>query len=338
MLKTGLRMARKILDKKRWQRFPQVIQIDTNNFCGPTFCKGTLCSYCYPQWKIKSGERKYTSMPTETIKLILDQVGRYGKTEMDLIDFFLNGDGFTEPRLPELHNYAKRRVPNAITQTFTNGIRWENYEAALALDRVCFTISAHMPKLYEVVHGSDCLMDALKGLRLVLDNRREDQRVEVHCVLTKDNVPYARDWWDFFGKNYPDAMRILSPLVASYDNLPSKESMGDYSLDDMEKIVIDVAGAEGRMWTRALIPDEKPCVLADNMSVDVEGAILQCCSWAPPKDVNYGNVFTMEKEGLTLKDMWLKRLANKFTSKLCQSCNMKSPFFAKRVAAMRVGG
>jgi radical SAM protein with 4Fe4S-binding SPASM domain len=72
------------------------------------------------------------------------------------------------------------------------------------------------------------------------------------------------------------------------------------------------------------------------MSVDVEGAILQCCSWAPPKDVNYGNVFTMEKEGLTLKDMWLKRLANKFTSKLCQSCNMKSPFFVKRVAAMRI--
>lgn len=275
-------------------------------------------------------------MPTNIIELILDQVGRYGKTEMDLIDFFLNGDGFTEPRLPELNKYAKKQVPNAITQTFTNGIRWENYEAALALDRVCFTISAHMPKLYELVHGSDCLTDALKGLKLVLDNRREDQRVEVHCVLTKDNIPYAWDWWNFFGEYYPDVVRILSPLVASYDNKPSLDSMGNYTLDDMEKIVIDVAGAEGRMWTRALIPDDKPCVLADNMSIDVEGAILQCCNWSPPRDVNYGNIFNMEKEGYTLKDAWRMRLENRGQNKLCASCDMKSPDWGDRVRRMRV--
>jgi len=335
MLNTGLRMARKTLHKRRWQRFPQVIQIDTNNFCGKPYCS-IECSYCYPQWKIAQGKRHYKIMPTNYIELIIDQIAKYGKHEMDLIDFFLNGDGFTEPRLPELNRYAKQRLPITITQTFTNGICYKNYEAALSLDRVCFTISAHNRELYKVVHRGDMFFDALHGLELILDNRRENQQVEVHCVLTKDNIPYVKDWWNFFGRNYPDAVRILSPLVASYDNLPSKEAMGNYSLDDMEKIVIDVAGSEGRMWTRELIPDEKPCVLWDNMSIDVGGEILKCCNWSPPEDVNFGNIYEMEKEGYNLKDAWRRRLINRYDNKLCQSCNMRHPNWIQRLAAMKL--
>lgn len=342
VLKTGLRMARKLLDKKKWQRFPQVIQIDTNNHCGPAYCD-VYCTYCFPAWQIMTKKRGYAEMPTNIIELILDQVGRYGKNEMDLIDFFLNGDGFTEPRLPELHKYAKKVCPDAITQTFTNGILYKNYEAALPLDRVCFTISAHNRELYRIVHRGDKFLSALLGLELTLDNRRENQRVEVHCVLTKDNIPYAKDWWAFFGKNYPDAVRILSPLVASYDNKPSLDSMGNYTLNDMEKLVIDIAGSEGRMWTRTLIPDEKPCVLFDNLSIDVGGYngkaqnyLLQCCNWSSPKDWNYGTVQQLIEEGRTLKDMWRKRLKNQMKNKLCDSCCMKHPQWQSRLAKMRV--
>jgi wyosine [tRNA(Phe)-imidazoG37] synthetase (radical SAM superfamily) len=330
-----MRKIRRTLRPSNWARFPQVIQIDTNNFCGKRFC-GVNCSYCYPMWKIERGESDYKIMPTEYIELILRQIHQYGKDDMNLVDFFLNGDGLTEPRLPELHHYSKKLLPYAITQTFTNGVLTKNYEKLMDLDRICFTISAHNRELYKTVHRGDKFLEALKTLSLVLDHRKAGQRVEVHCVLTKDNILYAQDWWDFFGKNYPDAVRILSPLVASYDNLPSKESMGDYTLEDMEKIVIDVAGAEGRMWTRELIPNGKPCVLWDNLSFSVEGYCLQCCNWSPPEDVNYGNIFNMEKEGYTLRDVWRRRLENRGKNKLCFSCNMKSPQWHERMRRMKV--
>ena len=144
-----------------------------------------------------------------------------------------------------------------------------------------------------------------RGYRLVLDNRREDQRVEVHCVLTKDNIPYAEDWWDFFGVNYPDAVRILSPLVASYDNKPSQDSMGHYSLDDMERLVIQAS--------RALRVGCGPAHSSPMRSLASFGTILVlmlrviCLNvviGSPPDEVNFGNVFEMEEEGYTLKDAW----------------------------------
>ena len=273
-------------------------------------------------------------MPTEYIEWILNQIHKYGKDDINLIDFFLNGDGLTEPRLPELNRYSKKLLPYAITQTFTNGVLTKNYEKLMDLDRICFTISAHNRELYKIVHRGDKFLEALETLRLVLDHKKLGQRVEVHCVLTKDNIHYAKDWWAFFGKNYPDAVRILSPLVASYDNIPSRESMGNYTLDDMEKIVVDIAGSKGRMWTRELIPYEMPCVLANNMSVDVSLAILQCCNWSNFEEWNYGYIPDLIEKGITLKDIWMKRLANKFQNKLCSSCNMKSPYFIKRVAKL----
>lgn len=312
----------------RWMDFPQVIQIDTNNFCGKRFC-GVNCSYCYPQWKISLGERRHTFMPTDVIELILQQIHQYGRWKVDLIDLFLNGDALTEPRLPELAEMARKYVDGAVVQSFTCGTLTKNWENLLSLDSICFTISAHNRELYKTVHGGDKFSEALNTLRLVLEHRHR-QQVEVHCVITKDNYPYVEEWWRFFGENFPEAKRILSPLVASYDNLPSKNALGSLTLDDLEKKVIEVAGAEGRMWTRELIPDGKPCVLWDNMSIDVEGWILQCCNWSPPWDVNYGNVYNMG-DGYTLKDAWQRRLSNRMQNRLCESCNMKHPDWRTRL-------
>jgi len=323
----------KTLQPCRWTRFPQVIQIDTNNFCGPEYC-GILCQYCYPQWKISQGRKQHMEMPLEIIELILKQAGKYGRREMDLMDLFLNGDGLTEPRLPEIHRLSKKYLPGVPTQTFTNGILFENIDALMSLDRMCFTISAHKKELYKRIHGGDGFDKALKPLSYVLENKKKEQLVEVHYIITKDNAKYIQNWWDFFGENYPGAVRILSPLVASYDNFPSKNALGELTLDEQETLVIKTAGEKGRMWTRGLIPDQKPCVLWDNMSIDVGGAILQCCNWSPPEDVNYGNVYEMEKEGYTLKDAWTERLANKMRNSLCRSCNMKHSQWRKRLSRM----
>lgn len=315
---------------RRWRDFPCVIQIDTNNHCGPEYC-GVFCEYCYPQWMIKRGKRAFQEMPMEWIKWIMEQIYMDGQ-KMGLLDLFLNGDGLTEPRLPDILSLCKAYMPDLKTQTFTCGTLTENVDLILDknLDSICFTISAHNRELYKKVHRGDHFDDAIATLEWVLEHRHKRQNVEVHCVLTETNILYAKEWYDFFSK-YEGLVRILSPLVASYDNLPSKLAMGKWTLDEMEEIVVKVAGEAGRMWTRSLIPDMKPCVLWDNMSIDVEGYILQCCNWSNPKEWNYGTVQECMASGKTLREVWHERIHNRMHNKLCRSCNMKHPNWKQRL-------
>lgn len=277
-------------------------------------------------------------MPAEWIGWIIREMARDGKN-MGFVDYFLNGDGLTEPRLPEILGLSKKWCPWLRTQTFTNGVLTENVDLILDrnLDSICFTISAHTPELYLKVHRGRRFEDAIRTLKIVLEKRHPRLNVEVHGVLTKDNIPYAQEWWDYFGRpEFAGVKRILSPLVASYDNKPSADSTGNYTLDQLEKIVIGIAGEEGRMWTRDLLPPSKPCVLWDNMSIDVEGYVLQCCNWSPPQDLNYGAVPELMDEGRHLKDVWQERLANRMRNRLCRSCNMKHPDWKQRLDRMNV--
>jgi len=318
----------------KWSKFPQVIQVDTNNHCGPKHC-GLLCSYCYPQWKIAQGEREYKEMPMEWIEWILHQIAKDGRT-MGFIDWFLNGDLLTELRGHEIYALSKKINPWLRTQSFTNGVLYRNIDLALDknLDRVCFTISGHTPELWAKVHrGPPKLFDrAITSLERCLD---EGKPTEVHCVITQDNAPHLKEWYHYFSK-YPDLTRVISPLVGSYDNQPSRTALGHLTLEEQEQMVIDIAGETGRMWTRQLIPDMKPCVLWDNMSIDVEGYVLNCCNWSPPQDVNYGLIPELMEEGRSLKDVWIERLANRMRNRLCRSCNMRHLDWEKRLADMKI--
>lgn len=322
----------------RWASHPQVIQVDTNNHCGPEKC-GVFCTYCYPQWKIVTGERSFMEMPIEYIRWIIRQVSQYGKDYIGFIDYFLNGDLLTELRGHEIYAFSKMLCPWLPIQSFTNGVLFENIHLALDpnLDSVCFTISGHTHELWAKIHrGNPKLFDdVIDSLETVLYKRHKNLKVEVHCVITEDNAPHLKEWWDFFGE-FDDLIRVLSPLVASYDNLPSREAMGDLTLEDQEKLVIDVAGEAGRMWTRDLIPHKKPCVLWDNMSIDVEGFILQCCNWSDPRDWNYGTIQNLIEEGRNLRDVWIERLANRMRNPLCRSCNMKHPQWETRLKNMKM--
>jgi len=307
-----------------YNEFPCVIQIDTNNYCGPEHCKGQYCTYCYPQWMIVRGKRRFVEMPMEWIEWIFREIKRDG-AHMSYVDTFLNGDAQKEERNHEIWKKSKRLNSWLRTQTFTCGVLPEKVDLILDknLDSLCFTISAHTPSLYRKVHRADHFYDALKTLGTVLDRRHKGLNVEVHCVLTKDNIGYASEWWDYFGVNFPEVRRVLSPLVATSDNLPSRAALGYLTLDVQEDVIMKVAGAEGKMWTRALIPHRKPCVLWDNMSIDCEGYILQCCNWCDPLKWNYGTIQELIDDGRSLKSVWMERLSNLMRNRVCRSCNMK---------------
>jgi len=275
-------------------------------------------------------------MPMEWIEWILQETARDGKT-MTFMDSFLNRDLLTELRGHEIYALSKKICPWLMTNSFTNGILTKNVEYALDpnLDSVCFTISAHNRELYKKVHRGDHFEDAMKTFEIVMDEKTAKKIVEVHLVITKDNASYLKEWWDFFGQ-YEGVIRRISPLVGSYDNLPSRTAAADVSLDKQEEMVIDVAGAEGRMWTRELIPDMQPCNLWHNLAFDVEGYFLQCCNWSPPDEVNYGTIQDFIDEGRTLKEIWSERLANRMRNKLCRSCNMKHPDYKTRLSDMKI--
>lgn len=329
------RLLRKLqYDPLGWREFPRVIQIDTNNHCGHKYC-GILCEYCYPQWIIQRKLRKFMEMPMEWIDWILKEVKRDGQ-KLYSIDMFLNGDGLTEPRLPEILGLSKLYNPRVVTQTFTNGTLPENAHNLIDknLDSICFTISAHNRALYKLVHKGDKFQEAIKTLEYVIENRHSRETIEVHCVVTKTNFPYLNEWWNYFSQ-YP-IKKILSPLVASTENTPSLKATEGLEQRLVEKTISKIAAGNRIMWNSDNIPFPDPCVLWHNCSFDVEGYFLQCCNWSPPEKVNYGTIHQFIVEDRTLKEVWMERLANRMRNPLCRSCNMKSKDWKQRLTRMKI--
>ncbi len=317
-----------------WTNFPPVIQIDTNNHCGPTYCK-LFCEYCKPQDDIVRGIRKFAEMPMEWIEWILRNIATYGK-DMRFVAFFLNGDGLTEPRLHEICRLSKQYAPKLLTQTFTNGSMPENADNLIDrnLDWVCFTLSAHTPELYVKVHRGNKFHDVLKTIHYVEDNKLPNQKIEVHFVITETNFPYMQDWWNLMGSEFPNLERIISPLVASYDNIPSARAMGNLTLEQQEQRMVEVGGWKAKFWKHDTLTLRQPCVLWYNFSIDVSGAVLQCCNWADPFNFNYCFVPDLMRENRSLRDAWLERLSNRMRNPLCRSCNLKHPEWKKRLDSM----
>jgi MoaA/NifB/PqqE/SkfB family radical SAM enzyme len=321
-----------------WTEFPRSIQIDTNNHCGKKYC-GVQCEYCKPQRDIASGKRRYNEMPMEHIQWVIDEIGRDG-AKLRVLNLFLNGDLSTEPRLPEIIRYSKQVNPHLPLKSFTNGVLPEvvSLAANKELDLVCFTISAHTPELYKKVHGGDHFCDAVKHLKMVAERRKG--RVEVHCVVTKNNYAYLDGWWEYFTQlkqEYPNVTLVLSPLVASNSNLPSEIAAQTLKQEEVEHRIQEVAGAKGVMWNTTTLPYPEPCVLWHNSSFSSYkgGTALQCCNWADEDQWNYGTIADFIKTGKSLKEYWFERLFNRQNNPLCQSCNMRHTDYKMRLEQMR---
>lgn len=338
-------------ERQRWADYPVAIQIDTNNHCGRKYC-GIRCIACYPQWAIDMGYNEFAVMPLHEIEWIMNQTAWYSKSHQKkgvppLMALFLNGDGLTEPRLPEIAHMSKRKIPWWKTQTFTNGILTENLHYLLSdhLDEVCFTISGHTKELYRKTHGGDHFEDVIRTLNRYVYEKSSKQSAEIHLVLSKANHAYAKEWWDFFEpyEKRHGVKRVISALVASPDNVPSQAALGDLSLKDQERLIMNVAGMDNRMWISGVIPNQKPCVLWDNLSFslykkgDVQKTyIVQCCNWSDYTRFNYGTVEEAMNEGRSLKDIWAERLSNRMRNRICRNCNMKHPQWEKRLNAMKL--
>jgi pyruvate-formate lyase-activating enzyme len=318
-----------------WTDFPAVLQIDISNYCGGKHC-GIHCEYCWPQYKIARGDWQYGEMPIEQIDWLLRQIGLYGQN-MWFYTLFLNGDGLTDPRLPEILKLGKKYAPNVKNQTFTCGARSENAWMLCDknLDWVCVTLSAPNSEIYKKVHRGNQFDNVLKTMRYITENRKANQRLEVHYVITKNNIAYMREWYNFMGTHFPTWKRVFSPLVASEDNLPSSQALGDLTLKQQEREMLKL-DPQGYFWHTENISYRQPCVLWNNAAVTCDGVLLKCCNWSDYRLHNYGNIADYMREGYTLRDYWMQRLANKHNNPLCRSCNMKHPDAVQRLGNIKV--
>lgn len=281
-------------------------------------------------------------MPLEWIEWIQRNIRNYGKvdekvpegrTPKNFVAYFLNGDGLTEPRLPEILNMHKSLMPDMWTQTFTCGVNYENAPILVhpLLDWVCVTLSAPNSEVYKKVHRGDKFFNVMKTMRYITEHRHKRQKLEVHFVITEANIGSMREWYDMILREFPEWTPVFSPLVKSYDNEPSVRAMGKLTLEQEEQAILDNAGNQAKFWKHDTTALRQPCVLWNNCAIDVEGYILQCCNWADPKKWNYGTVQQYIDEGRNLRDYWLERLANKMRNPLCENCNLKHPNWRKRL-------
>ncbi|MGF3522647.1 MAG: hypothetical protein ACQXXJ_06080 [Candidatus Bathyarchaeia archaeon] len=322
-----------------WTDFPKCIQIDISNFCGQSY-SGVCCEYCFPQHEIAAGRDCYTAMPEEWVEYIIRQFHKYGSRKpsdpyksgiAEFVTFFLNGDGETDPRLPDIARMSKRIAPWLTTQTFTCGANPQNagWLCTPELDWVCVTVSAPNRELYRIVHGGDRFDDALKTLQYLQDNAPSSTKLEVHYVITKHNIGGMKAWWDLMGERFPRFKRVFSPLVDSSTNIWSHNAMGGLTLEEQENAIYRISKAQ--FWDHRTTGFRQPCVLWNNFSVKADLTLLQCCNWADPAIWNYGKLPQIVEMGLDLRDVWLMRLANKQNNPLCATCNLKHPDWKKRL-------
>jgi radical SAM protein with 4Fe4S-binding SPASM domain len=121
---------------------------------------------------------------------------------------------------------------------------------------------------------------------------------------------------------FPEWQRAIVPLIVSPDNIYAGQALGGLTIDDQEQAIAKVDPTAVIVAHNA-ISLKQPCQLWSNMTILVDGTIMECCNWYNPAKHNYGNIKDYIANGYDLHDAWMMRLANKFNNSVCQACAMR---------------
>ena len=316
-----------------WSDFPLILNFDPCNFCGQKYSKIGPCQWCLPQNEIMRGKRCYAEMPWEQIEWILHNVDKYGAGMREAVrrgwgggswDPFYDGDPLANTRLPEILSLGKKIVKGVNTEIFTCGSLTENaWMICENVDKLHVTLSAHNAEQYRKVHHGDRFENVLKTMHYITDHHKSYQKLIVNHVTTKTNIGYLREWHDLMKMEFPEWERQIVPLITSPDNVYAQEALGDLTLDQQEEAI-------SKLDPHAIVHHNAPCLrqpcqLWGNMTILVDGTIVECCNWYDLVRHNYGNIKDYMANGYDLHDAWMMRLANKHNNVVCQSCSMKRP-------------
>jgi hypothetical protein len=313
-----------------WLKFPTTIQIETNNLCGPKH-SGINCSYCYPTWNKLCGNDSYAEMDMDTIQYIQKDLSFHMphlRNKCQDCRYYLDGDPQNESRLPDILKSHNKIVGWLPTLTFSCGTKPQS--ASLFCDRnlsmACFTLSAPNSEVYKKIHRGNKFVEVMQTLHYVNEHRHHHQRIEVHYVITKDNIGYMKEWYDLIGSEFPDFKRVFSPLVVNKFTVPSQQALGDLTLQIQEDAILKIdPNAFQFRHDNASMGWGWPCVLWGDVSINVHGDLLECCCWGAEKSLMYGNIKDYIREGKSIKDYWDLKTMNLQDNEICNACNLKHP-------------
>lgn len=276
---------------------PVSLQLDTQTRCS------LKCVYCNPQSCFVDKVDK-VDMDYSNITRVLEELRR-NKVFLSYTFAYMNGDPLFETRLPQISLDIKRALGCPV-KVFTNGVEYSNRRLLVDpnLDEIRFTISASGPQLYKIVHGRDRYADAIRTLNFVKDNKYFGQTVGVNFILFDGNV-HDLDNWEFEFRKFDREIRVLH----------SGETRETSSMLTANNPLIDFYRER---FFRRLAERERPCSCFGDMSISVEGKLLQCCD--TPYRFNYGHV-----EENDVLEMWNKRLDAGLDAEGCRNCVQKNP-------------
>lgn len=137
----------RVLDDQRLPAFPLEIQIETNTACNAT-C--VMCPYPEVTREVPQGR-----MDQALYEKLLDECA--GQRELWRIEPFLNNEPFTDVRLVDWIELAKRRVPQALVTVTTNGSllfpRVADRLVKSGLDAIWFSVNGASRETYERIMG-----------------------------------------------------------------------------------------------------------------------------------------------------------------------------------------
>jgi hypothetical protein len=321
-----------------WTSYPMAVQIDTTNRCGPEY-SGVFCSYCFPQGEVLAKRDCHANMPMEWIEWIQKDMAKNMPRLLDgtwppkqQVCYFLNGDWQNEYRSEDILNNHFKVLGWLPSQVFTCASKpeqaWRFCNSKL--NWVCVTCSAPNSEIYKIVHGGNQFENVIKTMKYIDEHADKTQKLEVHYVITKDNIEGMNDWYTFMGDLFPRWNRVFSPLVKSECNQRSVNSMGNLTLEQQETAIINI-NPNAKFWSHQTTALKQACVLHNNAAITCHGEILQCCNWDKAGKWNYGYIQDYIDEGRSLKDYWMERLANKQRNSLCRACNLRHPDYKHRL-------
>lgn len=177
--------------------------------------------------------------------------------------------------------------------------------------------------------------NVLATMHYITEHRKPNQKLIVNHVTTKTNLPYLKEWHDLMKREFPEWTRAIVPLIVSPDNVYAAEALGNLTLNDQEQAIrcVDTTAAAVSHNTASL---RQPCQLWGNMTILVDGTIMECCNWYNPARLNYGNIKDYMKNGYDLHDAWIMRLAGKHNNEVCQSCAMRRKDAKERLDKIKI--
>lgn len=277
--------------KPVWLRGPEVIQMETHNYCNEN------CIYCNNQnWDIPRGR-----MSLQVAEDIFKQI----PSTLENMFFHLNGDPMLDTRLPQFTALSKRYFPSVPTTIYTNASIWENRDLLLDrnLDNVHMTISAATSETYTAVHGLTLFDDVVKIAEWFHTHKRPDQKQVIHFVITNRNISELPRWkrqWKGYGQ-------IVSPLHLGYEQQRSDDCIKGLDFKEIRQL---------GTW-RGWMARNMPCHLWNNLSISWKGDYMGCVHQS--YDFNFGQFGK-----ISLLGAWYLKVHNKMQNDSCEMCKCKA--------------